>query len=70
MSNQFNLSDDAIRLIYGLLKDYQRTLLHVGEMPDKLEELDRSSTVSGILFWDDQVLERLRGRFLVADLKM
>jgi len=31
---------------------------------------DRSSTVSGILFWDDQVLERLRGRFLVADVKM
>jgi transposase len=24
--------------------------------------LDRSSTVSGILFWDDQVLEPLRGR--------
>ncbi|MBV8276768.1 MAG: hypothetical protein JO170_16135 [Verrucomicrobia bacterium] len=34
------------------------------------ERLDRSSTVSGILFWDDQVLERLRGRFLVAELKM
>ena len=24
--------------------------------------LDRSSTISGIFFWDDQVLERLRGR--------
>jgi len=32
--------------------------------------LDRSSTVSGILFLDDQVLERLRGQFLVADFKM
>jgi trehalose/maltose transport system substrate-binding protein len=31
---------------------------------------DRSSTVSGILFLDDQVLERLRGQFLVADFKM
>jgi hypothetical protein len=29
-----------------------------------------SSTVSGLVFWDDQVLERLRGRFLFGDLKM
>ena len=31
---------------------------------------DRSSTVSGIVFQDDQVLERLGGRYLVADFKM
>jgi hypothetical protein len=45
MSNQFNLSDDAIRLIYGLLQDYQLTLLHVGEMPDKLEELELTDSL-------------------------
>ena len=45
MSNQFNLSDDAIRLIYGLLKDYQLTLFHVGEMPDKLEELELTDSL-------------------------
>ena len=31
---------------------------------------NRSSTVSGILFLDDQVLERLRRQFLGADFKM
>jgi hypothetical protein len=35
-----------------------------------LASSNRSSTVSGILFLDDQVLERLRGQFLVADFKM
>jgi hypothetical protein len=32
--------------------------------------LNRSSTVRRILFWDDQVLERLGRLFLVADFKM
>jgi hypothetical protein len=32
--------------------------------------LNRSSTVSGVLFKRDQVLERFRGRFLFRDLKM
>jgi hypothetical protein len=32
--------------------------------------LNRFSTVSGVLFQSDQVLERFRGRFLFRDLKM
>jgi hypothetical protein len=35
-----------------------------------LLSLDPSSTVNGILFDDDQVLERLRGRFFIGELKM
>ena len=39
-------------------------------LPTMKQWSDRSSTVSGILFWDDQVLERLRGRFLIAELEL
>ena len=43
-------------------------LVHHRGLPALL--LDRSSTVSGVLFKRDQVLERFRGRFLFRDLKM
>jgi hypothetical protein len=38
--------------------------------PHRLETFNPSSTVNGILFEDDQALERLRGRFFIGELKM